>query len=359
MTKTAEKTTTKTTEKEIKTMTKTPTKTAEKTTTKTAKKEIKTMTKSTSEPETVISPVCDKSFKGIIQVTLEDITILEGFNPRVDFSDQKELEESIKVNGILQPLTGYLDEEGNLALVDGERRYRAVRQLVLSKDIDKKYQIPVNMIAKPSDQEALVRAVLSNEGRRLTSLELFEAYSRLEKAGMQKKQIQARLGKSKGHVFEIFAIGKASPAVREALAEKKITLKMLGALVKAFANHKDQNEILPSMIATGSIITESPAESPAKSGESPAESPAKSKEEKATSEPEKKKSPDHPATLVPAYRIQASVQDVLDDLKDSLEEYVQCGEDTDYKSFHEGRIDALSMVLGLDKMALLKAGKVA
>ena len=73
-------------------------------------------------------------------------------NPRMLF-DKPELavlQKSIKLRGILIPLTVYRDEGDKLVLLDGERRLRCAKTLGLDK-------VPVNVIAKPSRTGNIIR----------------------------------------------------------------------------------------------------------------------------------------------------------------------------------------------------------
>ena len=72
-------------------------------------------------------------------------------NPRMlfDKQDLEDLQESIKLRGIMVPLIVYQDGD-KYVLLDGERRLKCARELEL-------LQVPANVIAKPSRTENIIR----------------------------------------------------------------------------------------------------------------------------------------------------------------------------------------------------------
>jgi len=63
------------------------------------------------------------------EVDIDKIHVVDGFNARQDFDhgELRQLAETIKVNGIVQPLRVKQREDGEFDLVAGERRYRAAK----------------------------------------------------------------------------------------------------------------------------------------------------------------------------------------------------------------------------------------
>ncbi len=80
--------------------------------------------------------------------------------PREYFNAQKmmQIRESIKVEGIAQPLDVMDNEDGTYLLIDGERRYRAATELGLR-------EVPVKINPKMSDEERFVRQFHMQEYR--------------------------------------------------------------------------------------------------------------------------------------------------------------------------------------------------
>lgn len=117
------------------------------------------------------------------------------YQPRKTFDDQslKELSESIKENGVFQPIiirksiTGY-------EIIAGERRYRASK-------LANKTTIPA--IVRDFDEAQMMEvAVLENLQREdLTPLEEAQAYEMLQKnLGLTQEEVSKRLGKSRPYI---------------------------------------------------------------------------------------------------------------------------------------------------------------
>lgn len=133
--------------------------------------------------------------------------------PRQDF-DQEELEalaESIRLHGILQPLTVRETGDGYYQIIAGERRWRAARMANLS-------QIPA-IVIEADDKKAKELALIENLQRQdLNSVEEALGYqSLIEEFGLTQEEAAARVGKSR-------------PAVANALRLLSLDEKVLDML---------------------------------------------------------------------------------------------------------------------------------
>ena len=108
----------------------------------------------------------------LTMVPLQKIKPREGFNPRSEFGDEQmaELVESIRLHGIITPLTLAPDGDG-FVIVAGERRYRAAKRAKLK-------EVPAQV--RDVDGDALTLAVAENVIRAdLNPVEEARAYERL------------------------------------------------------------------------------------------------------------------------------------------------------------------------------------
>lgn len=124
------------------------------------------------------------------------IDVVDGFNSRVDFA-LDELKESIKLNGIKNPISVIptKDDNGNerYRLVDGERRYRAVMSLL--EDGEDIKRIPAIFLSKSlTPEELLMEQLLRNEGKRFTEYEYAIAFRKFIDLGYQPSEIVKKLG---------------------------------------------------------------------------------------------------------------------------------------------------------------------
>ena len=99
-------------------------------------------------------------------IPLSRIVIPEGFNPRGQVEEDRELErlaDSIRRHGVLQPIRVRATEHGDYVLIAGERRYRAAVKAAIM-------ELPAIIhpaAAGGEDEEAtlLMEAVLENDQR--------------------------------------------------------------------------------------------------------------------------------------------------------------------------------------------------
>lgn len=118
------------------------------------------------------------------------------YQPRKTFDDKslKELAESIKENGVFQPIIVRKSAVSGYEIIAGERRYRASK-------LAKKKTIPA--IERQFDEAQMMEvAVLENLQREdLTPLEEAQAYEMLQKnLGLTQEEVSKRLGKSRPYI---------------------------------------------------------------------------------------------------------------------------------------------------------------
>lgn len=128
-------------------------------------------------------------------------------------------------------------------IVCGERRYRAALAAGLKR-------IPC-MIEALGDKEAQeIQAIENLQREDLNPIEEAEGYKRLmESHGSTVKDLQARLGRSRSHIFAKLALLKLAPAVRKALEESKIEASV-AELVGRF-EVKQQEKALEKLLVDG------------------------------------------------------------------------------------------------------------
>lgn len=154
---------------------------------------------------------------GISMCSIDEITANE-FQPRKTFHDEsiEELAQSIKVNGLIQPLivrkatTGY-------QLIAGERRLRAARLAGLK-------QIPI-VIRRTTDKEALELALLENIQREdLNCIETALAYYQLiQDFDLKQEDLAERMGKDRTSIANHLRLLKLPQPVQTALRDNLLS----------------------------------------------------------------------------------------------------------------------------------------
>lgn len=149
------------------------------------------------------------------------------YQPRsiMDEAPLAELAESIKSQGIMQPILVRPLRDGGYEIVAGERRWRAARLAGLTA-------VPT-LVKDIPDQQALAAALIENIQREdLNPLEEALGIQRLtQEFGLTHQQIAETLGRSRTAVTNLLRLLELAPPVRELLAEGKIDMGHARALL--------------------------------------------------------------------------------------------------------------------------------
>jgi len=153
----------------------------------------------------------------IVEIPIEDI-YPNANQPRTHFDEKalQELAESIKVLGIIQPITVRKDG-AKFEIISGERRYRASKMAGLK-------EIPA-YVRLVNDQELLEMALVENIQREdLDAIEVALTYQRLlEEIGLTQEALSQRVGKERSTITNSIRLLKLSPDVQQAIRNGDIS----------------------------------------------------------------------------------------------------------------------------------------
>ncbi|MEQ8715791.1 MAG: ParB/RepB/Spo0J family partition protein [Cyclobacteriaceae bacterium] len=158
-----------------------------------------------------------------------DITEIEvnPFQPRTDFKQEalEELAESIKVQGIIQPITVRKLSAKKYQLISGERRFQASKLAGLT-------QIPA-YIREADDQQMLEMALIENIQREnLNSIEIALSYQRLmSECQLKQEELGDRVGKNRTTVNNYLRLLKLPPDIQIALRDGKLSMGHARAII--------------------------------------------------------------------------------------------------------------------------------
>ncbi len=159
----------------------------------------------------------DRHMEGAVPT---DSIVTNRNQPRQNFQEagMHDLVESIRENGILQPLTVHDVGNGQYELIAGERRLRAALELGLPT-------VPVYVISVETDVEMLELALVENIQREnLDPIEEAEGFALLAgKHGMTQEEISKKVSKSRVAVTNSLRLLKLPPKVKDSLRAGKIT----------------------------------------------------------------------------------------------------------------------------------------
>lgn len=139
--------------------------------------------------------------------------------PRIEFDPEKlqELSDSIKENGVIQPITIEDAKDGTFYIIAGERRTRASKMAGLTK-------VPVQLSAY-SEQKKLEVALIENIQRAdLNPVEEAKAYYKLmELGGLKQDEVAQKVGKNRATVANSIRLLKLPEDIQNALVNGTIT----------------------------------------------------------------------------------------------------------------------------------------
>jgi len=169
---------------------------------------------------------------GISMANVEDIQVNQ-YQPRRDFDDQtlEELAQSIRSNGIIQPLVVRKTSQG-YQLIAGERRLRASKLAGLK-------HVPI-VIRKSTDREALELALIENIQRQnLNCIDEALAYFQLgQDFSLTQEEISQRVGKERASVANYMRLLRLPEAIIDDLKRQILSFGHGKALLST-----DDNDI--------------------------------------------------------------------------------------------------------------------
>jgi ParB family transcriptional regulator, chromosome partitioning protein len=173
------------------------------------------------------------------------------YQPRSRFSDEgiRELADSIREKGIIQPLLVEADEDGTYTVIAGERRLRAAR-LANLKDV------PV-LVRKFSMVEKVEIALIENIQREnLTPVEEAQGYRKLmELVELSQEEVARRVGKDRSTVANSLRLLKLPEPMLAALDRGDITAGHARAIL-ALVNPADQQVLFDRIMGQGLSVRE-------------------------------------------------------------------------------------------------------
>ncbi|MGR4072414.1 ParB/RepB/Spo0J family partition protein [Streptococcus parasuis] len=140
------------------------------------------------------------------------------YQPRLHFDEEKllELAQSIKENGVIQPIIVRRSPLIGFELLAGERRLRASQLAGLT-------EIPA-VIKHLSDDDLLYQAIIENLQRSdLNPIEEAHSYEKLIEKGLTHDEIAQIMGKSRPYITNLLRLLHLSESTRQAVETGKIT----------------------------------------------------------------------------------------------------------------------------------------
>jgi len=198
-----------------------------------------------------------------------DLLVPNPRQPRVHMDDTRleELAQSIRANGVIQPIVVRRVED-HYEIVAGERRWRASQRAGLLK-------VPVAVREVPDDKLLEVALIENIQRENLSPIEEAQAYRRLtDELQMSQEAIATQVGKDRATVANYMRLLRLPAEVRAALDEGALSMGHARALL-SLPDENTQRRLGRDVIARGLSVRDTEAlvrrEVDAKSPAAPAE----------------------------------------------------------------------------------------
>mgnify|MGYP005984218995 CR=1 FL=1 len=185
------------------------------------------------------------SFRGVKEVLVNKIKI-NPHQPRTDFDETalNELADSIKIHGIIQPLTVRESKDGSYELISGERRLRAIKIVGLEK-------VPA-YIRNVDDQRSLEMALIENIQRQnLNAIEVALSFERMIKeCSLKQEELGGRVGKNRTTVNNYLRLLQLPAAIQSGIVLGQLTMGQARPLI-TLEDQAFQLELFQKIISQG------------------------------------------------------------------------------------------------------------
>ena len=171
------------------------------------------------------------------------------FQPRTFFDDNKiqELAQSIKKNGLIQPIAVRKNKEGVFEIIAGERRWLAAQKAGL-------HEVPV-IVLDLNDTQSLELAIIENIQREdLSSIEEGKGFERLiNEFNYDHEKLSEFMGKSRSHISNTLRLLSLPNEVIKMVEEGKLTAGQVRPLVGRFNAIEIARTIIKEKLSARSI----------------------------------------------------------------------------------------------------------
>jgi ParB family chromosome partitioning protein len=180
----------------------------------------------TAKAEPAVAASAAAAVNTIAAIPIEQIET-NPYQPRDTFEEQalQELADSIKVQGIIQPLTVRRLSANSYQLISGERRLRASKIAGLK-------EVPA-YIRTANDQEMIEMALIENIQREnLNAMEVAISFQRMiDECNLNQEELGSRVGKNRSTVTNYLRLLKLPPIIQAAIRDQQISMGHARAMI--------------------------------------------------------------------------------------------------------------------------------
>lgn len=149
------------------------------------------------------------------------------YQPRTDFDEEalQELSDSIKLQGLIQPITVRQSGKNSYELISGERRLRASKLAGIE-------EIPA-YVRTANDQQMLEMALIENIQREnLNAIEVALSFQRMiDECNLKQEELGDRVSKNRSTVTNYLRLLKLPPVIQAAIRDGQLSMGHARALI--------------------------------------------------------------------------------------------------------------------------------
>ncbi|MES2268291.1 MAG: ParB/RepB/Spo0J family partition protein [Bacteroidota bacterium] len=180
-----------------------------------------------SNPSKPANPVSETDSLGSVnEIRIGEIEV-NPFQPRTEFDEQAlaDLSASIKLQGLIQPITVRKVSAHSYQLISGERRLRASKMAGLT-------QIPA-YVRTANDQQMLEMALIENIQREnLNAIEVALSFQRMiDECSLKQEELGDRVSKNRSTVTNYLRLLKLPPTIQASIRDGGISMGHAKALL--------------------------------------------------------------------------------------------------------------------------------
>jgi ParB/RepB/Spo0J family partition protein len=183
----------------------------------------------------------------IVKIPLNKIVIREGFNVRQEMGEIEELSKSILENSQIQPGRVDVLEDGTFSLVDGHRRYAALK--LLEADGHEPYFIAIVNGSRTTEEQRILQMFITSDNKPLTAPEVAELILRLVNLGHDQISVANKIGKTPAYVYQMLSFANETPEIKNLVKEGKIKATTVFNVKRTIKNQVERTEKIKEAVA--------------------------------------------------------------------------------------------------------------
>lgn len=192
----------------------------------------------------------------IVKIPLSKIVIREGFNVREDMGEIEELSKSILENSQIQPGRVDVLEDGTFSLVDGHRRFAALK--LLEKDGHEPYFVAIVNGSRTTEEQRILQMFITSDNKPLTAPEVAELILRLVNLGHDQVSVANKIGKTPSYVSQMLSFTNETPEIKKLVKDGKIKATTVFNVKRTIKNQDERTKAIKDAVeknTTGKAVT--------------------------------------------------------------------------------------------------------